>query len=52
LLETGYRGCIGHELCCTLSVIDGKTIGIDFVDNNAHLALEFIRDQSLERNGA
>jgi hypothetical protein len=44
LLETGYRGYIGYELCHTLPVVDGKTVGIDFVDNNARLALEFIRE--------
>jgi sugar phosphate isomerase/epimerase len=43
LLETGYRGYLGYELCHTLPVVDGKTVGIDFVDSNARLALEFIR---------
>jgi sugar phosphate isomerase/epimerase len=43
LLETGYRGYLGYELCHTLPVVDGKTVGIDFVDSNAQLALEFIR---------
>ncbi len=43
LLETGYRGYIGYELCHTLPVVNGQTVGIDFVDNNARLALEFIR---------
>jgi sugar phosphate isomerase/epimerase len=44
LLETGYKGYIGYELCHTLPVANGKTVGIDFVDANAKLALEFIRD--------
>jgi sugar phosphate isomerase/epimerase len=44
LLETGYRGYIGYELCHTLPVVNGRTVGIDFVDRNAQLALEFIRD--------
>lgn len=43
LLETGYRGYIGYELCHTLPAVDGQTVGIDFVDANARLALEFIR---------
>jgi sugar phosphate isomerase/epimerase len=43
LLETGYRGYMGYELCHTLPVVGGKTVGIDFVDANAKLALEFIR---------
>jgi len=44
LLETGYRGYLGYELCHTLPVVNGKTVGIDFVDHNARLALEFIRE--------
>ncbi len=43
LLETGYRGYLGYELCHTLPVVGGQTVGIDFVDRNARLALEFIR---------
>jgi hypothetical protein len=48
LLETGYRGAIGYELCHPLPVIDGKTVGIDFVDSNARLALEFMRETIAE----
>jgi sugar phosphate isomerase/epimerase len=48
LLETGYRGYLGYELCHTLPVVDGRTVGIDFVDSNARLALEFIRDTIAE----
>jgi sugar phosphate isomerase/epimerase len=44
LLETGYKGYIGYELCHTLPIVNGKTVGIDFVDRNAQLALEFIRE--------
>ncbi|GEM_PF-7014768 len=43
LFETGYRGYIGYELCHTLPVVNGKTVGIDFVDRDAQFALEFIR---------
>jgi sugar phosphate isomerase/epimerase len=48
LLETGYKGYIGYELCHTLPVAGGKTVGIDFVDSNARLALEFIRETIAE----
>jgi sugar phosphate isomerase/epimerase len=48
LFETGYRGYLGYELCHTLPVVDGKTVGIDFVDQNAKLALEFIRETIAE----
>jgi sugar phosphate isomerase/epimerase len=44
LLETGYRGSIGYELCSPLPVVDGRTVGIDFVDECAQLALEFMRE--------
>jgi sugar phosphate isomerase/epimerase len=44
LLETGYRGSIGYELCSPLPVVDGQTVGIDFVDECTRLALEFMRD--------
>lgn len=48
LLETGYRGYLGYELCHTLPVVNGQTVGIDFVDSNAKLALEFIRETIAE----
>jgi sugar phosphate isomerase/epimerase len=48
LLETGYRRYIGYELCHTLPVVNGRTVGIDFVDRNARLALEFMRDTIAE----
>jgi sugar phosphate isomerase/epimerase len=44
LLETEYRGYIGYELCHTLPVENGRTVGLDFVDSNAKLALEFMRE--------
>jgi sugar phosphate isomerase/epimerase len=43
LLETGYRGSIGYELCSPLPVLDGQTVGIEFVDECTRLALEFMR---------
>lgn len=43
LLETGYNGYIGYELCHTLPVVNGRTVEIDYVDANTKLALEFIR---------
>ena len=44
LLETGYRGSIGYELCSPLPVVGGRTVGIEFVDECTRLALEFIRE--------
>jgi sugar phosphate isomerase/epimerase len=43
LIETGYRGYIGYELCHPLPVINGKTVGINYVDASTKLAAEYIR---------
>ncbi|WP_435009556.1 sugar phosphate isomerase/epimerase family protein [Tundrisphaera lichenicola] len=42
--EIGYDGYIGYELCHQLPVIDGQTVGIDFADQNAKMAAEFMRE--------
>jgi sugar phosphate isomerase/epimerase len=44
LLEIGYRGYVGYELCHPLPVVDGKTVGRDFADRNARLAGEYMRN--------
>jgi hypothetical protein len=41
--EIGYQGYIGHELCHSLPVVDGQTVGIEYVDESAQLAAEFMR---------
>ncbi|MFN7997131.1 MAG: sugar phosphate isomerase/epimerase family protein [Bryobacteraceae bacterium] len=43
LFDIGYKGYAGFELCHPLPVVDGKTVGLDFVDKNAQLALEYMR---------
>ena len=43
LLDIGYRGYAGFELCHPLPVVNGKTVGLDFVDLNAQLAAEFMK---------
>jgi hypothetical protein len=43
LLDIGYKGWAGFELCHPLPVVNGQTVGIDFVDKNAQLALEYMR---------
>jgi sugar phosphate isomerase/epimerase len=43
LLDIGYKGWAGFELCHPLPVVNGQTVGIDFVDKNAQLALEYLR---------
>jgi sugar phosphate isomerase/epimerase len=44
LLEIGYRGYMGFELCHTLPVVGGQTVGIDYVDKNARLAARSMRE--------
>ena len=43
LFDIGYHGYAGYELCHPLPVIDGRTVGLEFVDLNAQLAAEYIR---------
>ena len=43
LLDIGYKGYAGYELCHPLPVVNGQTVGIDFVDKNAQLAAEYMR---------
>ena len=43
LLDIGYRGYFGFELCHPLPKVNGQTVGIDFADKNAQLACESIR---------
>jgi len=44
LLDIGYRGYLGFELCHPLPVVDGKLVGIEYVDQNARLAAQSLRD--------
>lgn len=41
--EIGYTGYIGFELCHPLPVVNGQVVGIEFADQNAQLAAEYIR---------
>ena len=43
LYDIGYQGYAGFELCHPLPVVNGRTVGIDFVDKNAQLAAEYMR---------
>jgi sugar phosphate isomerase/epimerase len=43
LLEIGYRGYFGYELCHPLPVVDGKTVSVEYVHENARLAAEYMR---------
>ena len=41
--EIGYDGYIGYELCHQLPVVKGQTVGIEYADQQAQLAAEFMR---------
>lgn len=43
MAEIGYEGYIGYELCHQLPVVDGQTVGIEYADEQARLAAEFMR---------
>jgi len=42
--EIGYDGYIGYELCHQLPVVNGQTVGIEYADQNAQMAAEFMRE--------
>ena len=42
--EIGYEGYIGYELCHQLPVVNGQTVGIEYADQNAQMAAEFMRN--------
>jgi sugar phosphate isomerase/epimerase len=41
--EIGYDGYIGYELCHQLPVVNGQTVDIEYADQNARMAAEFMR---------
>ncbi len=43
MLEIGYRGYLGYELCHPLPIRNGQTVGIEYADTSARLAAEFMR---------
>ena len=43
LVDIGYKGYLGFELCHPLPRVDNKLVGIDFVDKNARLAAQYAR---------
>jgi sugar phosphate isomerase/epimerase len=44
LMEIGYDGYLGYELCHPLPVVNGDLPGVDYVDNNVGLAAEYLRE--------
>jgi sugar phosphate isomerase/epimerase len=52
MLEIGYEGYTGYELCHPLPVVNHKPAGLDFVDKNARLAAQFMRNVIAEAQRA
>ncbi len=52
MLDIGYTGYTGFELCHPLPIVNGTTVGIDFVDKNARLALQFMRQTIADAKSA
>jgi sugar phosphate isomerase/epimerase len=48
MLENGYHGYVGYELCHPLPVVDGQLVGLDFVDATTQLGLEYIQNTIAE----
>ncbi len=42
--EIGYKGYIGYELCHTLPVVNGQTVGLEFADQSAEAAEIYMRE--------
>lgn len=42
--EIGYKGYIGYELCHTLPVVNGQTVGLEFADQCAEGAAIYMHD--------
>jgi len=42
--EIGYNGYVGYELCHTLPMVNGQTVGLEFADQCAECAAIFMRD--------
>jgi sugar phosphate isomerase/epimerase len=51
LVEIGYQGYLGYELCHPLPRTEGRLPGIDFVDENVQLAAEFMQKTISETLG-
>lgn len=52
MVDVGYNGYTGYELCHPLPQVNGAPAGIDFVDRNARLAARYMRRLIHEVEGA
>jgi protein FrlC len=41
--QIGYVGYLSYELCHSLPIVNGQTVGIEYAEKNAQLAAEFMR---------
>jgi sugar phosphate isomerase/epimerase len=42
MVDIGYEGYVGYELCHPLPKVNGVTVGVEFTDLNAQLAAEYL----------
>jgi sugar phosphate isomerase/epimerase len=49
MVDIGYEGYLGYELCHPLPQIDGVTVGLEFAESNARLAAAYMRGLLQER---
>ena len=49
MVDIGYDGYLGYELCHPLPQVNGVTVGLDFAETNARLAAEYMRALLPER---
>jgi hypothetical protein len=41
--EIGYTGYFGYELCHPLPVVNGQTVGIEYAEESAQLACQYMK---------
>jgi sugar phosphate isomerase/epimerase len=46
--EIGYSGYLSYELCHSLPVVNGQTVGVEYAEKNAQLAAKFMRGLIME----
>lgn len=49
--DIGYSGYLSYELCHSLPIVNGQTVGIEYAEKNAQLAAEFMKGLVTEVTG-
>jgi len=48
LIDIGYRGYLGFEFCHPVPMVNGQPAGIEYIDKNARLAAQFMKQTIAE----